>query len=531
MTGLSLPMRIEKYAALALVLALLGWCMLPKERAPGKDAGGSPKKTDATAKYSIRVAIGQTYMPGTVPMGIGKEIRGMADVVAAFEQRFPDTHIELITVPFDREYLVTQLSSGSAPDIVNVNVEDVWTDVQKGWYLALDPWLERPNPFIREKGDPARPGYEKWWDMFKYQAISRGKAAPDQLMYCLSYDMIETGIFYNKDLFRKAGVEVPNTWEKMLDGMAKLEKSGVIPMTIFMDCFNDWGTDLIFDQLYNSLLPGIDLLQDPLREPYLQGYLDWDEICFLFQKGFFTQRDARYRDVFRIMKELRRYCGPPIVDPTLLINDFVKQRAAMHWNTSQLVYRLMADKDLGFEWGVFYLPTIGKQTSQYASANPMCVIGGSANQLEVTNTAFADTGDPKTSKRLERVMAFLQFMCVPEQYTRVVNEYPCFISNIVGVDSLPVLQPFVEILEKPYTTTKWIFTFDLRFGDIQRRLLELYLNGAMDLDTFMRWQEDNLRTAIDNLMLRKPMDMAKMQARWDELAPARAEMEDLPSGL
>ncbi len=527
MRDYSLWIRMAKFGVLALVLALLVWCLLPQGQAAGKIG---PQAKSSSAKYNIRVAIGQTYMPGTVPLGIGKELHGMADVVGAFEQRFPDTHIELITVPFDREYLVTQLSSGSAPDVVNVNVEDVWTDVQKGWYLALDPWLEQPNPFIREKNDPALPGFEKWWDMFKYQAISRGKAAPDQLMYCLSYDMVETGIFYNKDIFRKAGVEVPNTWEEMLAVMAKLEAFGVTPMTMYVDSFNDWGTDLIFDQLYYSLLPGIDLLQDPLREPYLQGYLDWDEICFLFQKGYFTKSDARYRDVFRIMKEWRRYCSADIVDSRLMLTDFVRQKAAMHWNISQLVYRLGADKDLGFEWGVFYLPTIGKATSKYASGNTMCVIGGSANQLEVTNTAFSDSRDPASSERLKRVMAFLQFICVPEQYEKVVNEYPCFISNIVGVESLPPMKPFVEILERPYTTTKWVFTFDLRFCDIQRRLLELYLNDAMDLDEFMRWQEDNIRTATDNLILRKPMDMAKMQVRWDELAPARATMEDLPSG-
>ena len=45
----------------------------------------------------------------------------------------------------------TQLSAEQAPDIFNVNVEDVWQDVQKGWYIALDQWLEQPNPFI-EKG-------------------------------------------------------------------------------------------------------------------------------------------------------------------------------------------------------------------------------------------------------------------------------------------------------------------------------------------------------------------------------------------
>jgi len=65
-----------------------------------------------------------------------------------------------------------------------VNVEDVWVDVQKNWYVPLDQFLEAPNPFIAEKGDPSQPGAKQWWDMFKYQAISRGKAAPDRLNYC-----------------------------------------------------------------------------------------------------------------------------------------------------------------------------------------------------------------------------------------------------------------------------------------------------------------------------------------------------------
>jgi hypothetical protein len=31
------------------------------------------------------------------------------------------------------------------------------------------------NPFVVEKGDPNAPGYKQWWDIFRYQAIGRGK--------------------------------------------------------------------------------------------------------------------------------------------------------------------------------------------------------------------------------------------------------------------------------------------------------------------------------------------------------------------
>ena len=168
----------------------------------------------------------------------------------------------------------------------------------------------------------------------------------------------------------------------------------------------------------------------------------------------------------------------------------------------------------------------------------MCVIGGSGTQFSVTNSAFSDT-DPSLpvkeriakSERLKRVMAFLQFLCVPAQYEKIVNEYPVEMSNIHGVKTLPLLQPFVEILERPYTDTKWTYTFDLRFSEIQQRMLSLYLTDGITFDEFMDWEEKNIKAACANLETRKATDMAALQRAWDSLAPVRASMADLPEPL
>ena len=525
-----------RWLSLGVILALGVWAMWPPpaEEKPQNGKEPAPKRD---AKYKIKFSPGVSYMPGSIPYGIGTPLKGLKEVVDEFETRFPDTEVEIITVPGLREYLVTQLSSGNAPDILNVNVEDVWTDVQKGWYVPLDPYLEAPNPFIVEKGDPNAPGSKQWWDQFRYQAISRGKAAPDNLNYCLSLDMVETGIFYNKEAFRKAGISEPRDFEDWMIGMAKLEEAGYTPILMSIDWFNDWCTDLFFDQLYNNLLPGVDLVKDPTREAYLQGYLDWDELCFLYQKDFFTTKDPRYLEVWKIMKRFRKYCNKNL-SSTDFVREFVTGKAAQIWNTSSLIYRLNADQKLGFEWGVFYLPQFTKQTSQYASNVPMCVIGGSATQLEVTNGAVVDT-DPalpmneriRTSERLKRVISLLQFLCVPENYTRIVNEFPCFVSNINGVSARPEMKDFETILERPYTTTKWVFTFDLKFSEIQRRMLELYLNNGIELDEFMAWQTENLTASTENLLDRKldvKEHMNDLQKTYDGLAPIRATYKDLP---
>jgi raffinose/stachyose/melibiose transport system substrate-binding protein len=544
--------RIFRFASLAVIVGVFAWALMPPKEAGKTPAlpqpGVSSIPQSKNVKYVIKISPNVFYMPGSIPMGIGEPLTGLTKVAEAFEQRFPDTRIEYINTPLSREFLVTQLASGLAPDIINVNVEDVWVDVQKNWYVALDPYLNQPNEFIREKNDPSAPGYDKWWDMFRYQAISRGKAAPDGLMYCLSYDMVETAVYYNKDVYRKLGLSVPNNWDEFITVCKRVKETPVqfdgekkprtiTPIVLNADVFVDWANDLIFDQLYNSTLPGTDLLKDPLREPYLQGYLDDVEIWFLYKHGFFTRKDPRYREGFRIMREFRDYCNQNLSVTYDLTRDFVTQKSAMLWQASWISYRLKVDKKLGFEWGTFYLPQFTRETSRFASNVPMCVIGGAANQFEITNSALSDTpsGMPfkerlEKSERLRRVLQFLQFACVPEQYVKVVNEYECCVSNIVGVPTLPLLKPFETILDRPYTTTKWAFTFDLKFYEVFRRLLELYLNDGLTLDQFLDWQISNLQSAVDNLEVRKQIPLKELQAAWDAQAVARATMEGLPDG-
>lgn len=533
------PMRRHvKYLPLALFVALGLWLLLPP--AADKTAGEVESSAREEARYVIKFSPGWAYLPDTHPYGIGKPLQGLKQVIAAFEARYPDTRIEVLTVPSVREYLVTQLSSGQAPDILNVNVENVWMDVQKGWYVPLDPFLEKPNPFVVEQGDPEKPGYRQWWDMFRYQAISRGKAAPDGYNYCLTFDMIETGIYYNRTLFDQLGLAVPGDWESFIEAMEKIKRhrtpdgSSVVPLLMNIGAFNDWTTDLFFDQLYYDLLPGIDLYADPTREPYLQGYLDWDELAFLRGRGFFGAGDKRYRQVWEQMRRLKNYTNQNLMTDDL-VREFVTGRGAMIWTVSSLSYRLQADRSLGFDWGVFYLPRFSPKTSPYASGQPMCVIGGAATQLEISNSAVADT-DPslpmaermKRSQRLKRVVEFLQFICLPENNARIVNEYAGLLPNIVGVETLPILKPFEEILARRYTTTKWIFTFDLRFSEIQRRMLELYLTGGIDLDGFLHWQEQNIDAACANMVQRKTPDMDRLAESWRALAATRANLDDLP---
>jgi hypothetical protein len=285
--------------------------------------------------------------------------------------------------------------------------------------------------------------------------------------------------------------------------------------------------DLFLDQLYAGILPGIDLVKDPVREPYLDGYLDYDEIAFLFSKGYFTRQDPRYRELWRQLRAFRQFSNKDIASEDML-RAFARRKAAMLWSASMLSYQLGADPQIDFAWGVFYLPRLSTNNSVYASDVDMCVIGGSGVQYEVTNASYADTGDPATSRRLRTVIDFLRFLTAPTNYAAIVNEHPMFVPNIVGVPVAPLMQPFAEILARRYTTTKWCYTFDLQFLDVLSRTLPLYLDDHITLDELIAWQEKNLHSACARFMARKHLDFTALQRAWDALAPVRAGMRDLP---
>lgn len=474
-----------------------------------------------TVKYHIKMAPGGLYMPGIIPVGSKEPLTGFTRAAAEFEAMFPDTKIEFVNVPASsREYQITQLASRSAPDIIAINVEDAWLDADKGWYVQLDPFLEQPNPFLE--------GNRQWWDVFKYQAITRGKADPNGRSFAICFDVVETGIFYNKDIFNELGIAPPDTWSEFLEIQRKIDQAGYIPLLMSMDVVNDWAVDIFFDQMYRSVIDDINLSSGSDRSAHIDAYLDAGEISFLHTKGFFTAKDPRYREVWRLLKQWRPYWNKSLAFSTStaavdVSREFIKGRGAMMWDSCMFVQILKNEKAVDFDWDVFYLPPMEESNSPFATGDEFCVIGGGGTMYEVTSTAFSDTLEIETSKRLKRVVQFLQFITTPLVNDMIVNEPKRLISNINGVEVMPGFERFEEILTRRYACSKWIFTFGLKFADMQGRMLQMYLDGWIDEDELLEWFESNVALNTKAYVEKNPMDFAPFEKEWQRrgLVPVR----------
>jgi len=455
-------------------------------------------------KNTLFVSLG-IYTPGT-KLPLGKPLQASRGVAQEYMRRHPETRIKFIqqvdiSGSQEGDWLKTQLVGGIAPDIIQQNAEVAWTDVDKGWYMPLDDFLAQPNPYV--------PGNRRWMDIFLNQALVNAKRAPDSKLYCLSIDIVETAIYYNKTLFDSLGLRIPETWQEFIALQQALRDAGYTPLASFKNLSSDWGQDIIFDMLYYGIIDRLDVEPSlETQKAYLTHYLSLKEVAFLFRKGFFTPRDPRWVEMYRILKEWRGYWSKELknTDASYL---FLTHRAAMVWDGSWFARRLLLDPYIDFEWGIFYLPKITRATSRFAVGVEASVIGGAAIQLHVTNSA-------QHFQHLPQVIDYLMFITAPQNLEPVTNEAMMFLPNVKGVRMAPELAPIHDIFQRRYCSIKWLESFDTKYKSDWRRLLDLFLNDGISLQDYLARLQGIFARYLDEKARENKWDFSDYEATWQK---------------
>ena len=83
---------------------------------------------------------------------------------------------------------------------------------EDGLYVALDEYLERPNPYVKDN--------TRWKDLFE-DWVWKDSAVLDANGKIVSVPIVlnpgaATAIYYNKDMFNDNGIAVPKTWKELL---------------------------------------------------------------------------------------------------------------------------------------------------------------------------------------------------------------------------------------------------------------------------------------------------------------------------
>lgn len=344
----------------------------------------------------------------------------MTDRQAAFdvlaEQYFNETGVRVVFetyAPTDvyKNKISAAATAGLLPDVYNpiADKKEVAAYIKAGYIADLTEDMNKDgwkNVFFKKA--LSQNTYEKGneWD------VKPG-------IYAVPLDVNALMIYYNKDLFKQAGLDPekpPKTWPEFINACKKIRAAGIQPFT---SGFGEGWLVGAFAQAYQWNLFG--------KEGVLQTI-----------EGKIPYTDKRWVKIFELFAEMREnnLFASGIV--TMVNKDaersFATGRAAMAFNGSWGV-NVYKEMNPELNYGVFAQPALPE--GKY----PLLIFGGEGSSLFVN----------ETSPNKQKAIDFLRWLTKKDSQTYLAKETLNIPSNqTVAKDLPPVLQVFSENIRNTF---------------------------------------------------------------------------------
>ncbi len=169
-----------------------------------------------------------------------EEAAGLRAQVREFERRNPGVKVSVLGMGagnMNPQKLMTAIVGKTPPDVINQDRFTIGDWASRDTFMDLSPLIKRD----RDKPDGVRP--EDYYQPCWAEATYKGK------VYAIPNSTDDRILFYNKTLFRKAGLDPnkpPATWSELLEYAVKLTKrdsSGAIRQIGFIP---NWGNSWLY---------------------------------------------------------------------------------------------------------------------------------------------------------------------------------------------------------------------------------------------------------------------------------------------
>ncbi|MGH2330634.1 ABC transporter substrate-binding protein [Thermoanaerobacter mathranii] len=187
-------------------------------------AGCSSSKNNTSSANETNTQKQETAKPVTIKLGMWSsspaEKKIVDDQIAKFKEKYPNIDVQIETIVGDyMQKLQTELASNTAPDIFYLDSMPAPQLMSSGVLEPLDDYIKKYNVDVNDF-EPALLSAFQW----------EGKT------YGLPKDFNTLALFYNKDMFKAAGInEPPKTWEELRNVAKKLTKDGVKGLVLSAD--------------------------------------------------------------------------------------------------------------------------------------------------------------------------------------------------------------------------------------------------------------------------------------------------------
>lgn len=260
----------------------------------------------------------------TVELTLGSwrvdDVEQVQKLLDAFHKQYPNIRIKFVpTNPPDyNAVLRTQLTGGTGPDLMYVRSYKVGQD------LYADGFLEPLTDML--------PILEENYSVGSLEAWSL-----DGVPFAVPFMAVSHGIYYNVDLFKEYNLEIPQTWEELLQVAETLKQAGIIPFS--NGSKDEWDMNEI---VYMNLLP---------------NFIGGREARLEYETGQVPFNDEKMVSAFKALQDIAPYlpAGQEGVSYYDAQQMFLLGMAAMFFGGSWDVAFFEASEP-DFEWSVFATP-------------------------------------------------------------------------------------------------------------------------------------------------------------------------------
>lgn len=297
------------------------------------------------------------------------DVTQMNNLLAAYKKVAPNVDIQFKpTNPADyNATLRLQLDSGTGPDLMYARSYATGEELYDAGFFADCSDI----PGLREN-------------------FSETNRAPwttkDGKMFAVPFAAVSHAVYYNKDIFEKTGITVPQTWEDFLAACRKLQGAGYTPLA-------------------NGVADEWDILECFFLGGIVPDFVGGASERVKYESGEKKLNDTQFVSAYAAMAEIAKYC--PKGFESVTYNDsqvlFNTQKAAMFMDGS---WTAGVYKDASFKWGVFALPApAGRKT-------------GICFHPDMALTMNTKTPHPAEAK------AFLAWLCTEEGVATASKNLP-----------------------------------------------------------------------------------------------------------
>ncbi len=206
---------LSLFLSLLLLLLMVAGCT-PAETKNGNDdpTAGTTAPAETTTEKPEETQAGEKVMlTAALSMDIVEVYEAFID---SYQDKYPNVTIDLVSIGYNvNEYLTLAMSSETMPELFSIN-----SDAQ-GRQMADEGWImDLKGTAVEDLVSPT---------VVPFFTSDTG------ILYGIPYGIATVIMYYNVDLFKDAGVELPTNWEEFLAACQALKAEGIAPMALAME--------------------------------------------------------------------------------------------------------------------------------------------------------------------------------------------------------------------------------------------------------------------------------------------------------